>query len=131
LRYPGEPGLDELEAVKEPQDIRKRPHVQLRRRLTVDALRLAALARRVFLQGAVGDGQVAAGHQVIAVLRHDLVRVCFVRNEMQGARAQHRYRLSQVEQPGDLGVPQDAGRVAQVTLHHRDLAADGQQSLAV
>ena len=55
------------------------------------------------------------------------MRFRLVADEVQGARAQHRYRLGQVKQAADVRVPQDVGRVTQVAEHHDDLVAGGEQ----
>ena len=128
---PGEPRLDELEAFEEAQHVRQRPDMQLRRRLPVNALGRLSLSRRVVLQGPVGDGQVAARRHVVAVIGDDLVWFRLVCDEVQGARAQHRHRLGQVEQAEDDRIPQDAGRVTQIAGHHADLVAGREQRPAV
>ena len=128
---PAKPRFDELEAVEEAQHLGQRPDVQLRRRLAVDPLGLAALSLGVFLQGAVGDGQVAARRHMVPVFPDDLVRLRFVADEVQGAGAQHGYRLGQVDQPGDVRVLQNAGRVTQVAEHHGDQVPGGEQRPAV
>ena len=68
---------------------------------------------------------------MVAVGREDAARSRLVGDEVQRARAQHRHRLRQIQQPADLGVGQDGGRLPQVTQHHRDLVAGGEQRLAV
>jgi hypothetical protein len=52
-----------------------------------------ALCREFFLSDGVGDGQVAAGGQLAAILRDDLVRFGLVGDEVQRACAQHGDRL--------------------------------------
>jgi hypothetical protein len=79
----------------------------------------------------VADDQVAAGRQAVAVFGDAPVRFVLVGNEVQDAGAHQRHRLRQVEQPGNLGVLQDAGGRAQVGAYHGDSVAACQQCLAV
>src|SRR5271156_3714424 len=85
--HPGEPRLDELEAVEEPQDVRQRPYVQLRRRLAIDVLRVPALFGELFGFDGMGDDEVAARDYVVAVGREDAARFRLVGDEVQRARA--------------------------------------------
>lgn len=92
----------------------------LRRRILIDVRHALDYPVRVVLRGgrgnAVGDGQVAARREVIAVLGDDLMGLLLVRHEVQGADAQNARRLGEVELGEDLRVPEDLGRPAQFAV---------------
>jgi hypothetical protein len=133
--HPNDSWLDDLEAVKESLNVFHRPYMHLRRRIPVHVRHALDCPVRVILRGcrgnAVGDGKVTARREVIAVLGDNLMRLLLIRHEVQGARAQHPYRLGKVEPGEHLRVPEDLGRMAQVAEREADFIARPEQCLAM
>jgi hypothetical protein len=66
------------------------------------------------LTGHMGDDQAATGAQGITQPGHAPVRVFLVAHEMKQQRHAQRYRLGEVDDSPQLGVPEDAAGVSQV-----------------
>ena len=128
---PGEPRLDELEAVEEPQHVGAAAG---RAAETTPGGRRSSASLRSFasssVRDAVADGQVAARRPAGRGTPRGSGRFRLVGDEVQRARAQHRHRLARSIRPMTSGWPR-IGRLAQVTQDHRDLVAGGEQRLAV
>jgi hypothetical protein len=63
----------------------------------------------------VGDDQAATGAQGVAQPGHAPVGVFLVADEVKQQRHAERYRLGEVDDPPQFGVPEDAAGVSQVT----------------
>jgi menaquinone-9 beta-reductase len=131
LRDEDQPGVHEVEAVEEPQDLRPRADVQVGGDAAVVDLLHGVRHRGLALAGAVAQHQVTAGRERVAQRGHDAPGISVVTDEWQHGDEQQADRPAEVDQSPGAVVGEDLLGVTQVGFDDGGAGVAGEDGLAV